>query len=182
MSVRYPCPCSISALITMMAAIQSSVFALCIEKDWSQWKLGWNIRLLTALYMGIASCLMTIMISWCVRVRGPVFVSLFNPIAVVLVAIVGSLVLSEKLHLGSILGAVLIIFGVYLVLWGNSKDIKKIAQLVPTIGSSEPNTIDIVVDNTNILVKLDRDLSGKEFGENKKENTTEEDKEQQRRN
>ncbi|GAV84456.1 EamA domain-containing protein [Cephalotus follicularis] len=177
MSAKYPCPYSSSALMSLMTAIQSSVFALCIENDWSQWNLGWNIRLLTVVYAAIASCLMITMISWCVRMRGPVFVSIFSPLVLVLVAIVGSLVLNEKLHIGSILGAVLIISGLYLVLWGNDKEMKKIAQLVPTIGSSVPNTIDIVVDNdsnnNNISEKLDRNLSGKQFEKNKEENTIE---------
>ncbi|KAI4296296.1 hypothetical protein L6164_036264 [Bauhinia variegata] len=47
---KYPCCYSSTALICRMASVQSVVFALCIERDWSQWKLGWNIRLLTAAY------------------------------------------------------------------------------------------------------------------------------------
>lgn len=39
-------------------------------------------------------------IALCIRMRGPLFVSVFNPLMLVLVAIVGSLVLDEKLHLG----------------------------------------------------------------------------------
>ncbi|GAV80283.1 EamA domain-containing protein [Cephalotus follicularis] len=116
MSVKYPCPYSSTALVSLMAAIQSSVFALCIEKDKSQWKLGGNFRLFTVLYSAIASCLMMTMIPWCVRMRGPVFVSSFNPVALVLVAIVRFLVLNEKLYLRCVLGSVLIIFGLYLVL------------------------------------------------------------------
>ncbi|OAY38703.1 hypothetical protein MANES_10G037100v8 [Manihot esculenta] len=44
MSARYPCPYSSTALMSTMAAIQSAVFTICVEKDWSQWRLGWNIR------------------------------------------------------------------------------------------------------------------------------------------
>lgn len=50
MAERYPCPYSITALMATMAAIQGVVFALCTERDWNQWKLGWNIRLLTVAY------------------------------------------------------------------------------------------------------------------------------------
>lgn len=32
--------------------------------------------------------------------RGPLFVSIFNPLMLVLVALAGSMVLDEKLHLG----------------------------------------------------------------------------------
>ncbi|MFS7961473.1 putative EamA domain-containing protein [Helianthus anomalus] len=54
--------------------------------------------------------------------RGPVFVSAFNPLGLVFVAILGSTILAEKLNLGSVLGAVIIVFGLYLVLWGKCKD------------------------------------------------------------
>ncbi|KAM0046478.1 hypothetical protein Hdeb2414_s0009g00316811 [Helianthus debilis subsp. tardiflorus] len=63
--------------------------------------------------------------------RGPLFVSAFNPLLLDLVAIAGSLVLNESLHLGSVLGAILIIFELYAVLWGKGIEVKKVAQLCP---------------------------------------------------
>ncbi|KAH9686089.1 WAT1-related protein [Citrus sinensis] len=105
MSEEYPCQFSSTALMCVMGAIPAVVFALCMEKDWSQWKLGWNIRLLTVAYSGIvASGLMVTLISWCVRTRGPLFASIFNPLMLVVVAILSSLILDEKLHLGSFVG------------------------------------------------------------------------------
>lgn len=50
MNAEYPCPHSSAALMTTMAAIQATVFTLCVERDWNQWKLGFNIRLLTVAY------------------------------------------------------------------------------------------------------------------------------------
>ncbi|TXG53864.1 hypothetical protein EZV62_019120 [Acer yangbiense] len=50
MSERYPCQYSSTALMCLMGSIQATVYALCIEKDIDQWKLGWNIRLLTVVY------------------------------------------------------------------------------------------------------------------------------------
>ena len=48
----------------------------------------------------MASGIAVVFTAWCVRLRGPLFVSVFNPLMLVLVAIAGSLVLNEKLHLG----------------------------------------------------------------------------------
>lgn len=48
MNERYPCLYSGTALICTMSFLQSIVFALCTERDWSQWKLSWDLRLLTA--------------------------------------------------------------------------------------------------------------------------------------
>lgn len=50
MSKRYPCPYSSTALMSSMGSIQSVIFALCVERDWNQWKMGWDIRLWTAAY------------------------------------------------------------------------------------------------------------------------------------
>lgn len=57
MMVRYPCPYSSTALMCIMGSIQGIVYALCMEKDWNQWKLGWGIRLLTVAYTVCLCCL-----------------------------------------------------------------------------------------------------------------------------
>ncbi|XP_074377864.1 WAT1-related protein At1g68170-like [Apium graveolens] len=113
----YPCPYSSVALMNVMASIQSTVFALLTERDWNQWKLGLNIKLLTAAFNGIVGAgLIFTFTAWCVKMRGPVFVSAFNPLTLVLVAMAEFLLLDEKLHLGSFLGSFIIICGLYLVL------------------------------------------------------------------
>jgi len=50
MNKEYPSHHSSSALMSSMGAIQAIVFALCVDKDWTQWKLGYNIRLLMVAY------------------------------------------------------------------------------------------------------------------------------------
>ncbi|KAL4614681.1 hypothetical protein ACB092_07G070900 [Castanea dentata] len=118
--------------------IQSIVFALCTERDWSEWKLSWDLRLLTAAYSGIVcSGVVVAVIAWCIQARGPMFVSIFNPLSLLIVALVGSLVLEEELHLGSILGAALIVCGLYMVLWGKSREMKMIDQPESSKSSQE---------------------------------------------
>ncbi|KAE9585490.1 hypothetical protein Lalb_Chr25g0289511 [Lupinus albus] len=78
------------------------------------------------------------------RTRGPVFVTAFSPLCMVIVAILGSFILAEQMFLGRyaskshaqrtlsktilkerdyrVIGAIIIIFGLYLVVWGKSKD------------------------------------------------------------
>ncbi|KAK8613748.1 hypothetical protein V6N13_101505 [Hibiscus sabdariffa] len=126
MSVRFPYLYSSTALMCIMGAIQGAVFALCTVRDWSQWRLGWNVRLLAVAYVGImGSALLVFLISWAVRLMGPLYASIFNPLGLVFVAIVGSLLLDEKLHLGSIIGGIMIVCGVYVVLWGKAKEMKQ---------------------------------------------------------
>ena len=146
MSERYPCHYSSTALMCLMGSLQTVSCALCVENNrWSEWKLGWNIRLLAVSYSvclifsstliagnwnkmviqfivhiitnhrimqfpsftlslflqgTVASGIMITVTMWCVRMRGPLFVSVFSPLMLILVAIAGSLFLDEKLHLG----------------------------------------------------------------------------------
>ncbi|CAH9081749.1 unnamed protein product [Cuscuta epithymum] len=141
---HYPCPYSFTALTMILGSIQAFGYAICKERDWSQWKLGWNIRLLAAAYAGIlGSGLMFTVIAWSVRMKGPVYVSVFNPLMLIMVAIAGSLFLDERLHLGTLLGAGLIITGLYTVLWGKGKEIKRVSQLVPAAEKVGQIEIDI---------------------------------------
>ncbi|MBA0562251.1 hypothetical protein Golob_007311 [Gossypium lobatum] len=156
MSKNYPCPYSSTALMCIMGAMQSVGYALCLERDWSQWKLGFNIRLLTVAYAGIAvSGLTCTVVIWCVRLKGPLYGSIFNPLMLVLVALAESLLLDAKLYLGSILGAVFIVLGLYIVLWGKGKEMKDQLSAsrneVPpsTISSLQEEPVDIIVDSTD---------------------------------
>jgi len=45
---------------------------------------------------GMAFCIMT----WCIRQKGPLFVTVFSPLLLIIVAIMSSIILDEKLHLG----------------------------------------------------------------------------------
>lgn len=60
--------------------------------------------------------------AWCVKKRGPLFVSVFSPLMLLMVAVLSSLLLGERLHLGMALGAVLIVMGLYAVLWGKGRE------------------------------------------------------------
>ncbi|XP_015943168.1 WAT1-related protein At1g68170 [Arachis duranensis] len=160
MSERYPSYYSSTALMSLWAAILSTAFALSVENDWSQWRLGWNIRLLTVAYSGmVVSGMMVAVISWCVRMRGPLFASVFSPLLLVIVAVASSTVLNEKLYLGSFIGAVLIVCGLYAVLWGKSKERKKMknmSQLPQCPHDDDDDTVQVIVARSNSKVGEDR--------------------------
>ncbi|KAL8162296.1 hypothetical protein V2J09_013785 [Rumex salicifolius] len=120
MSKNYPCYYSSTALMSIMGAIQALVYAVIVDHDWKHWKLGWNIRLLTVTYAGVVgSGICILLISWCVKLKGPLYVSIFNPLMLIVVAIAG------------VLGTVIIVVGLYAVLWGITKELKKLNKLTP---------------------------------------------------
>ncbi|GAB4829974.1 hypothetical protein Ancab_019618 [Ancistrocladus abbreviatus] len=100
--------------------------------------------------MGIVSSgVMMAFIAWCVRLRGPLFVSIFNPLALILVAIAGAFILDEKLFLGSVLGALRIICGLYMVLWGKGKEMKRANKLMSFDDTQEIEIITSTTDHFN---------------------------------
>ncbi|GJN01245.1 hypothetical protein PR202_ga18496 [Eleusine coracana subsp. coracana] len=123
LSREYPFHYSSTALMCLMSTMQSVAFALCYDRDVAQWRLGFDVRLLSVVYSGVlASGVMLVVLSWCVKRRGPLFASVFNPLMLLVVAVLSSLLLAERLHLGSALGAVLIVMGLYAVLWGKGRE------------------------------------------------------------
>ncbi|XP_019169028.1 PREDICTED: WAT1-related protein At1g25270-like [Ipomoea nil] len=159
MSELYPCHYSSTALITIMGSLQAAGYALCTERDWSQWKLGWNIRLLIVVYAGVVASALAICFMMCsVRMRGPLFVSAFNPFMLVCVAITSTLFLKENLYLGCVIGAVAIIVGLYMVIWGKQKEMEGVSsKLTPSTSSGDdeeevPNEKDVNVGNNLVAV------------------------------
>ncbi|XP_072067843.1 WAT1-related protein At1g68170 isoform X3 [Arachis hypogaea] len=93
------------------------------------------LNMLMILYQGIVgSRVVFLIIAWCIQMRGSLFVSIFNPLmlVLVLVAVAASFMLDEQLYLRSVIGVVLIVCGLYMVLWGKNKEMKKITQLLPS--------------------------------------------------
>ncbi|KAF3784481.1 WAT1-related protein [Nymphaea thermarum] len=143
MSKRYPHPYSSSALLNLFAAIQCTCVAAITDRDPSAFELRWDVNLLTIIYTGIlVSGLAVALISWAIQMRGPLFVSAFNPLSLVIVAFFGSIFLDEALHLGSVLGAGLIILGLYTVLWGKGKGVKELVQLQAHRSAGEATKLD----------------------------------------
>ncbi|OWM88340.1 hypothetical protein CDL15_Pgr003752 [Punica granatum] len=63
--------------------------------------------------------------------RGPVSVMAFSPLCMTITAALGAIVLAEKLCLGSAMGAVTIVFGLYIAVWGMSRDYKNSSAVSP---------------------------------------------------
>ncbi|KAL5214093.1 hypothetical protein ABZP36_003245 [Zizania latifolia] len=125
----YPCHYSIAAMVCFFGALQSTVMAVCVHRDMEHWRLGLNIRLYSSAYAGlIASGSAFPLLSWCLRKKGPLFISVFSPLMLIFVALLSSVLLDEALHVGSVLGSALIVGGLYLVLWGKAKEAAGLPQ------------------------------------------------------
>ncbi|MCL7034883.1 hypothetical protein MKW94_020306 [Papaver nudicaule] len=120
----YPCQYSSTTIMCFLGAIQSTLFSLVTNhQDFSSWVLKGKFQILTVLFSGIVgSGLSFVGMSYCVKIRGPVFTAAFSPLIQIVVAMIGFSILDEQLHLGSVLGSALIIVGLYILLWGKNKE------------------------------------------------------------
>ncbi|XP_039128413.1 LOW QUALITY PROTEIN: WAT1-related protein At1g09380-like [Dioscorea cayenensis subsp. rotundata] len=126
LSKSFAYPYTSSAIMCAMAGMQCIIISVIVDRNTSKWALGWDIRLASAIYTGvIGSGLAVSLMAWCIQKRGPLFVSMFSPLLLVIVAILGWAILDEKLYVGSVTGSVLIVGGLYMVLWGKGKEEKK---------------------------------------------------------
>ncbi|XP_049936119.1 WAT1-related protein At1g09380-like [Nymphaea colorata] len=60
---------------------------------------------------------------WCTSKRGYSFAPLFSPLLLTFVAIFSCMLLDEKMHIGSLIGSILIVVGLYAILWGETDSV-----------------------------------------------------------
>jgi drug/metabolite transporter (DMT)-like permease len=120
----YPAELSLTALICVLGSAMSGAVALVAERrDMSVWVIGFDTRLFTAVYSGIVCSGVAYYVQGLVtRARGPVFVTAFQPLCMIITAVLGSTILKEEITLGSVIGAVIIVVGLYALIWGKGGD------------------------------------------------------------
>ncbi|XP_059447150.1 WAT1-related protein At5g40230-like isoform X2 [Corylus avellana] len=122
---KYPAELVVVFYYCFFVAIQSAVVCLVVERDLSSWSLQSNERLIAVLYSAVFGSAFQVGISaWCLHKTGPVFVSMFKPLGIVISVVVGVILLRDTFYLGSLIGAIVIIIGFYSVMWGKAKEKK----------------------------------------------------------
>ncbi|XVF58113.1 hypothetical protein PTKIN_Ptkin07bG0036800 [Pterospermum kingtungense] len=59
---------------------------------------------------------------WGLHLKGPVYVVIFKPLSIAIAAFMGAIFLGDALHLGSVIGAIILSIGFYAVIWGKAKE------------------------------------------------------------
>ncbi|KAH0456540.1 hypothetical protein IEQ34_014447 [Dendrobium chrysotoxum] len=143
---RYRALYTTTAIVFFFSFLQTALISLSIQKGVSLWILRSKFQILTVVYGGIVGSGFSFLASsWCVEKRGPVFAIAFFPVTQVAVAIIDVSLLHEQLHLGSLLGSIVIISGLYILLWGKSKEALDSGSLSK---SSETRTINLEAAST----------------------------------
>ncbi|KAF9686337.1 hypothetical protein SADUNF_Sadunf03G0148200 [Salix dunnii] len=114
---------SLTSLVCFVGTLQAIAVTFVMEHKTSVWRIGWDMNLLAAAYAGIVTSSISYYVQGLViKIKGPVFATAFSPLMMIVVAIMGSFILAEKIYLGGIVGSVLIVIGLYSVLWGKHKE------------------------------------------------------------
>ncbi|PIN14064.1 hypothetical protein CDL12_13301 [Handroanthus impetiginosus] len=114
---------SLTSLVCFMGTLQAIAVTFVMEHNTSAWRIGWDMNLLAAAYAGIVTSSISYYVQGLVmKTKGPVFATAFSPLMMIIVAIMGSLILAEKIYLGGVIGAAIIGVGLYSVLWGKYKE------------------------------------------------------------
>ncbi|KAJ1438461.1 EamA domain [Sesbania bispinosa] len=120
---QYPAKFRLTILQCFFSFIQSAILAVVVERNPSAWRLGWDFHLLSVAYCGVIVTAICYWLQVCtIETKGPVFTAMFTPLALVITAIFSALCWKETLHWGSIGGTILLVVGLYSVLWGKKKE------------------------------------------------------------
>ncbi|XP_042053324.1 WAT1-related protein At3g28050-like isoform X2 [Salvia splendens] len=121
----YPAEMIVVAFYCLFVTIQSSVVTLIAEREATIWRIDTRIGLYAILFSAIFNIACRLYVtSWCIWKKGPLFVALFKPLAIVVAVIIGVIFMKETLYLGSLAGAFVLVVGFYAVIWGKSKEEK----------------------------------------------------------
>lgn len=122
---KYPARFSVYSFTCFFSILQFLAIAGYFERDSQAWHVHSVGELLTIFYAGLVVSGIGFAIQiWVIQRGGPVFVSGYLPLQTMLVAVMASIALSEEFYLGGMIGAMLIIAGLYLVVWGKSEETK----------------------------------------------------------
>ncbi|XP_027189190.1 WAT1-related protein At3g30340-like isoform X2 [Cicer arietinum] len=123
---KYPYQYSSTAILSLFASIQCAILHLIIQRNNAKWILKGKLQIMAIVYSGlVGSGLCYVAMSWCVKQRGPVFTAAFTPLIQMFVTVLDLCILQEQIYLGSFVGSILVISGMYILLWGKSKERKQ---------------------------------------------------------
>lgn len=137
--LEYPSKLLNTTLQCAFASVQSLAIALVLERDLSRWKLAGPVSLASVLFTGVVVAAISYYLQiWVIEKRGPVFLSMSMPLSLVFTMAIASFLLGEDVSLGSIIGSVLLVAGLYNVLWGKSREEKQ--QAAAAVGETTTTT------------------------------------------
>ncbi|XP_047155623.1 WAT1-related protein At3g28050-like [Vigna umbellata] len=119
----FPDELTLVLLYNVTATIFTANVGLFAEPSASAWKIGLNVSLISIVSSGLFGKLMSnVVYAWTLNLKGAVFVTSFRPLQIVIAVAMGVLFLDDTLYIGSVVGAIIVSIGLYVVLWGKATE------------------------------------------------------------
>ncbi|CAN1153426.1 WAT1-related protein At3g28050 [Linum perenne] len=121
---EYPAEVTVIFFYNLFVCIITAVFALITEGTLSSaWMLSTKTAIASVFCSGLLGSSMSNGVdAWVLRVKGPVFLSMFKPFSMIIAVTMGVIFLGDILRLGSLIGATTIAIGFYMLMWGKAKE------------------------------------------------------------
>ncbi|XP_021742037.1 WAT1-related protein At3g28050-like isoform X2 [Chenopodium quinoa] len=118
----YPSTVLIILITFFFETIMVSFVTLIAENDASVWKPTFGIELISILFGAISIGTLNILDTWICKMKGPVFIAMFKPLQMIIAVIMGAFFLGDVLHVGSVIGGLVIAVGFYTVVKGKAEE------------------------------------------------------------
>ncbi|CAA0838279.1 WAT1-related protein [Striga hermonthica] len=135
---KYPANISVTAYSYFFGVLFMIATAFFLTDESAEWKLT-KSEAVAVCYAGIiASALNYVIMTWSNTILGPALVAMYNPLQPAASAFLSKIFLGTTIYLGSILGGILIIAGLYMVTWASYSERQSSLLIPPAAHSSEP--------------------------------------------
>ncbi|KAK4603754.1 hypothetical protein RGQ29_012313 [Quercus rubra] len=132
----YPAEIVVVFLCALCVTMISAPVCLMAEGNLLAWTLKPDVALVTIIYSGFFGSSISVVIAWALHLKGPVYVSIFKPLSIVIAAAMGVIFLGDALYLGSLVGATILSIGFYAVIWAKAKEELRKDYCCGSLGSS----------------------------------------------
>ncbi|PKU87522.1 WAT1-related protein [Dendrobium catenatum] len=122
--MEFPAPLSLCCVTSLLASVLTTIVQFIMEGklDFGQPTISIQAIISFVFLGGMLIALCVAFQTWAVLRKGPVMVSMFNPIQTVCSTVLSTIILGQVIKFESFVGMLAMFFGLYMVLWAKMKE------------------------------------------------------------